>query len=124
MAEKKMTQVQALEIAVEVLKEFGALDEHVEAREILEGMVEKRKAPRKPRTNKDAEAFRAKLVEVMREMDGPATNAELTAKMAEVLGAEIKPQKVANNIRVLEKNGAVVRIRGEKPSDKDSFAVA
>ena len=38
MAEKKMTQVKALEIAVEVLGEYGALDEQVEARDILAGM--------------------------------------------------------------------------------------
>ena len=110
MAEKNMTQVQALEIAVaEMLND--------EARGILEGMIEKRKAPRKPRVNKEAEAFRAALVTFMSEADGPLTNAEIAAHF------EVKPQKVANNIRVLENGGIVERIRGEKASDKDTFVL-
>lgn len=119
MAEKKMTQVQALEIAVEVMREFAALDEQIEAREIIEGMIEKRKnVSRKPRVNKEAEAFRAELMEFLGAAEGPVTNAEMAAHF------EVKPQKVANNIRVLEKAGAVTRIRGEKASDKDTFILA
>ncbi len=118
MAEKKMTQVKALEIAVDLMEGFNALDEQVEAREILRGMLEKRNAPRKPRVNKEAEAFREELVEVLRGAGKPMTNAELTAELA------VKPQKVANNIRVLEKAGVVVRNRGEKASDKDTFELA
>jgi len=111
MAEKNMTQVQALEIAVaEMLND--------EARGILEGMIEKRKAPRKPRVNKEAEAFRAELVAFLEDAEGPLTNAEIAAHF------EVKPQKVANNIRVLEKGGVVTRIRGEKASDKDTFVLA
>ena len=118
MAEKKMTQVQALEIAVGAL-EGMPLEEDAMAREIILGMIEKRKnVTRKPRVNKEAEAFRAELVTALDAADGPMTNAEL----AEAFG--VKPQKVANNIRILEKNGTVVRFRGEKPSDKDRFAVA
>lgn len=109
MAEKKMTQVQALEIALD--KVDG------EAAEVIANMIAKRKAPRKPRVNKEAEAFRAELVAYLDEV-GTATNAELAAHF------EVKPQKVANNIRVLEKAGTVERIRGEKASDKDSFKVA
>ena len=112
MAEKKMTQVQALEIAVEALEEG-------EARDILAGMIEKRKnVTRKPRINKEAEAFRAGLVEFLGAADAPLTNKEL----ADHFG--VKPQKVANNIRIMEKAGTVVRIRGEKASDKDRFAAA
>lgn len=119
MAEKKMTQVQALEIAVEVMREFAALDEQVEAREIIEGMIEKRKnVSRKPRVNKEAEAFRAELMEFLGAAEGPVTNAEMAAHF------KVKPQKVANNIRVLEQAGAVTRIRGEKASDKDTFILA
>ena len=118
MTEKKMTQVQALEIAVEVMKEFAALDEQIEAREVLEGMVAKRKAPRKPRVNKEAEAFRAALVTFLSEADGPQTNAEIAAHF------EVKPQKVANNIRVMENAGIVTRIGGEKASDKVTFVLA
>lgn len=112
MAEKKMTQMQALEIAV---AEIG----NDEAREILAGMIEKRKnVSRKPRINKEAEAFRAELVEYLGVCEVAPTNAEL----AEHFG--VKSQKVANNLRVLEKNGKVVRIRSEKPSEKDTFALA
>jgi len=105
-----MTQVQALEIAVAEMS-------NEEARGILEGMIEKRKAPRKPRVNKEAEEFRAMLVTFLSEADGPLTNAEIAAHF------EVKPQKVANNIRVLENGGIVERIRGEKASDKDTFVL-
>ena len=111
MAEKNMTQVKALEIAVAEMA-------NDEARAILEGMIAKRKAPRKPRVNKEAEAFRAELVEVMAKFDEPVTNATLAAEM------NVKPQKIANNIRVLEKAGTVLRHRGEKASDKDTFTLA
>lgn len=124
MAEKTMTQVQALEIAVEAL--VG--EEFTEARTVLANMVEKRKnVSRKPRVNKEAVAFREELIDVMEELGFPVTNAELTVLMNEGRDEdtpEVKPQKVANNIRVLEKDGAVVRIRGEKASDKDTFALA
>lgn len=110
MAEKNMTQVQALEIAVAEMT-------NEEARGIIEGMIEKRKAPRKPRVNKEAEAFRAALVTFLSEAEGPQTNAEIAAHF------EVKPQKVANNIRVLENAGVVERIRGEKASDKDTFVL-
>lgn len=118
MAEKTMTQVKALEVAVALMEEFAATDEQVEARSVIEGMIAKRRAPRKPRVNKETEAFRAELVEVMREMDAPVTNAELAERMG------VKPQKIANNIRVLEKNEVVLRHRGEKASDKDTFTLA
>ena len=117
MAEKKMTQVEALEIAAVAMENID-----VEVAAILEDMAEKRRAPRKPRVNTEAEAFRAELVEVLADAEGPMTNAELATVLAEKLGREIKSQKVANNIRVL--GDAVVRIRGEKASDKDRFALA
>lgn len=113
MAEKNMTQAEALEIAAVTMENIDA-----EVAAILEDMAEKKRAPRKPRVNPEAEAFRAKLMEVLRDAEVPMTNAELTAIFGE------KPQKIANNIRVLEKNGAVVRIRADKPSGKDTFKVA
>ena len=117
MAEKKMTQVEALEIAAQAMEDID-----VEVADILMDMADKRRAPRKPRVNKDAEAFRAELITVLRVAEGPVTNAELTVAMREHLEDEdIKPQKVANIIRVLEKDGVVTRVRGEKPSDKDTF---
>ena len=113
MAEKNMTQVEALEIAAVAMQEID-----VEVADILMDMAEKRRAPRAPRVNKEAEAFRAELVEVLAKAEGPMTNAELAAAM------EVKPQKIANNIRVLEKAEKVIRIRGEKASDKDTFVLA
>ena len=113
MAEKKMTQVEALEIAAVAMQEIDA-----EVADILMDMADKRRAPRKPRVNKEAEAFRERLVEVLAGAEEPVTNAELAAIL------EVKPQKVANNMRVLEKEGRAVRIRGEKASDKDTFALA
>lgn len=109
MAEKNMTQVQALEIAAVAMENIDA-----EVADILMDMAEKRRE-RKPRSNPEAEAFREEIVKCMMEQDGPVTNAELTNIMG------VKPQKVANNIRVLEKEGRVIRVRGEKPSDKDTF---
>ena len=113
MAEKTMTQVEALEIAAVAMQEID-----VEVADILMDMAEKRRAPRAPRVNKDAEAFRETLMDVLAKAEGPMTNAELAAAL------EVKPQKIANNIRVLEKNGQVVRVRGEKASDKDTFVLA
>ena len=112
MAEKKMTQVKALEIAVAEMA-------NDEAREILAGMIEKRKnVKRKPRINKEAEAFRAELLGFLETAEGPVTNKVLAEAF------DVKPQKVSNNIAVLEKAGAVKRIRSEKPSGKDTFVLA
>lgn len=113
MAEKTMTQVEALEIAAVAMEGID-----VEVADILFDMAEKRRAPRKPRVNEETVAFRAELVKVLAGAEGPMTNAELAAAMA------VKPQKIANNIRILEKAGEVIRIRGEKASDKDTFVVA
>ena len=118
MAEKKMTQVEALEVAIKLMEKFAALDEQVEACEVLRHMVEKRKAPRKPRTNADAIKFREDIVRVLGEHDGPMTNAEI----AEAL--EVNSQKVSNNIRFLVEDQVVVRTEGEKKSDKAVFSLA
>ena len=112
MAENKMTQVQALEIAAVAMEDID-----VEVADILMDMAEKRRE-RKPRSNPEAEAFREELVNCMLAQDGPMTNAAL----ASIMG--VKPQKIANNIRVLEKNGRVIRVRGEKPSERDTFVLA
>ena len=111
MAENKMTQVEALEIAAVAMQEIDA-----EVADILMDMAEKRRE-RKPRPNPEAEAFREELVNCMLAHDGPMTNAAL----ASIMG--VKPQKIANNIRVLEKAGRVARVRGEKPSERDTFVL-
>ena len=122
---KQMTQVAALETALEVLKEFGATDEHMDAIAVIEHILEKRRAPRSRKPKAETVAFREELVAVLNEMEEPVTNADLTAAMRERLGDEtLKPQKIANNIRVLEKDGTVIRHRSEKPSGKDTFSLA
>ena len=122
MADKvKMTQVEALEMAIEVLDDPTGFEEMRDVVEVLKHMVEKRKAAntnRKPRVNKEAVAFRERIVEVLANAEAPMTNAELAGAL------EVKPQKIANNVRILEKDGVVLRIRGEKASDKDTFTLA
>ena len=116
MAEKKMTQVQALEIAIAEI-------ENEEARGILAGMLEKKRAPRKPRVNKAAIEFA-----FMEGFENPLTNAEIAAGLSN--GAEkgeegyVSFQKVAAAIRRLEGEGRVERIKGEKAKDKDTFVLA
>jgi len=121
MTEKKMTQVQALEIAV---AEIG----NDEAREILAGMLEKRKAPRKPRVNKAAIEFAEMVAEFLAGAEEPLTNGEIATALSD--GAEkgedgyVSFQKVAAAIRRLEGEGRVVRHPGEKAKDKATFSVA
>ena len=121
MAEKKMTQVQALEIAV---AEIG----NDEAREILAGMLEKKRAPRKPRVNKAAIEFAERVAEFLAGADEPMTNGEIATNLSN--GAEkgeegyVSFQKVAAAIRRLEDEGRVVRHPGEKAKDKAKFSVA
>ena len=122
---KQMTQVAALETAIEVLKEFGVTDEHMDAITVIQHILDKRRAPRSRKPKAETVAFREELIAVLSEAEEPITNAELTAAMRERLDdPEVKPQKIANNIRVLEKDGMVVRHRSEKPSGKDTFSLA
>ena len=127
MTEKKMTQVQALEIAVEVMKEFAALDEQIEAREVLEGMVAKRKAPRKPRVNKVAIEFAETVYNCLESADAPLTNGDVAAALSG--GAQkgddgyVSFQKVAAAIRRLKAENRVEEHVGEKAKDKKTYSV-
>lgn len=122
MAEKKMTQVQALEIAV---AEIG----NDEAREILAGMIETRQkanANRKPRVNQAAIDFAEKVYEVLD--DEPKTNGDI----AEILSAGaqkgedgyVSVQKVAAAIRRLKADERAVEHAGEKAKDKKTYTRA
>ena len=111
MAEKKMTQVEALEIAV-------AAVENEEARKVLAHMVETKRKPRAKRENKEAAAFREEILVAMAELDGPRKAGEI----AEIMN--VKPQKVANNLRVLVANGKVEKIEGEKAKDAATYVLA
>ena len=138
--EQKMTQMDALKTLVASVNGLEDRTEaEVQAIDIVSKMIETREnRKRAPQKNPAAEAFRAVLVNVLSGAE-PMTNAEITAAIQELkdsgedidLGTKdgavitkVSPQKVANNIRVLEKDGVVVRVRGEKASDKDTFALA
>ena len=111
MAEKKMTQVEALEIAV-------AAVENEEAREVLAHMIETKRKPRAKRENKEAAAFREEILKTMAGIDGPRKAGEI----AEIM--EVKPQRVANNLRVLVEAGKVEKIEGEKAKDAATYVLA
>lgn len=113
MAEKNMTQVQALQIAVETVQDANA-------KAILEHMIAIKSKPRAKRPNKEAAAFRETLVEAMQGAEGPLKAGEI----AELMGEDIKPQKVANNLRVLVNEGRVVKIAGEKAKDAATYVLA
>ena len=120
MAEKKMTQVEALEIAVEIMNEYAVLDEHIEAKAVLEHMIATKNKPRVKRENKEAIAFRESLVERMKDAEGPLKAGEI----AELMGEGVSPQKVANNLRVLVADGRVTKIAGEKAKDAATYILA
>jgi hypothetical protein len=126
MAEKKMTQVKALEIAAEFMADAG--DEYAEVVEVIEGMVAKRRAPRKPRENKAAIAFAEEVYKFLAGAEGELTNGEIAAGMSNGAAkdeeGDVSFQKVAAAIRRLEAEDRVVRIKGEKAKDKDTFMVA
>ena len=138
MADKKMTQVKALEIAAQMLRVHGLAPEEIDAKIVLEEMIEKRKQPKPRKTDKLTEKFRAALLDTLKNAEAPMTNKDLQEALQTLVDAgelilpekdgepvtKVSPQKVANNLRVFEKDGSVIRTRGEKASDKDTFSVA
>lgn len=128
MAEKTMTQVKALEFAVDRMREIeGDWAELDEAIAVIEGMVAKRKAPRKPRVNKEAIAFAERVWECLNgaEEQAALTNGEVAAALSN--GAEkgeegyVSFQKVAAAMRRLKEEGRVEEIPGEKAKDKKTY---
>lgn len=120
MTEKAMTQVQALEIAAaEVTNE--------EARAVIEKMIEKRKAPRKPRVNKAAVEFAERVYEYLTTVEDPQTNGDVAAVLSN--GAKkdeegyVSFQKVAAAMRRLIAEERVECIPGEKAKDKKTYKV-
>ena len=140
MADKKMTQKRALEIAIAFLDiEDADNTEVAEAIEILEGMLEKKSVSRPRKVDEHTAVFRSKIVEILEGAEKPLTNKQIQEKLQEMVDAgdltlapdkegnpvtKVSPQRVANNIKVFERNGIIVRKVGEKPSDKDSFVLA
>lgn len=122
MAEKKITRKELFARIAEVM----ANDPEVV--EMCEKEIARLSKPRKPRENKAAIAFAETVAEFLAGAEGPLTNGEIAAGLSN--GAEkgeegyVSFQKVAAAIRRLEGEGRVVRFKGEKAKDKDTFAVA
>lgn len=112
MAEKfEVTQKEALEAAIAVVE-----DEDVKA--VLQHMLNLKNKPRVKRENKEAAAFREELIKTLRGIDGPRKAGEI----AEIMND--KPQRVANNLRVLVKEGKVQKFPGEKAKDAATYQIA
>lgn len=122
MAEKKVTRKELFARIAEVMADDA------EVKELCEKEIARLSKPRKPRENKAAIAFAETVHEYLRGVDGPLTNGEIAAGLSN--GAEkgedgyVSFQKVAAAIRRLETEERVVRIKGEKAKDKDTFEVA
>ena len=144
MADKKMTQKRALEIAADLISlEIERMEdtdpEMEEAQKVIAQMLAKRNETKPRKIDEQTLAFRAALTQILEDADGPLTNKELQEELQAMVDAgelelapaadgsetkKVSPQRVANNMKVLEKTGTVTRIRGEKASDKDSFTIA
>lgn len=145
MANKKMTQLRALEIAADLISmEVDRMDEEVddevvEAGEIIAGMIALKKQPKNRPVDPLTANFRDFLIKILQTAEGPLTNKQLQEQMQKYVDdgelalpddkngnavTAVSPQKVANNLRVFEKSGQVLRIRAEKASDKDTFVIA
>lgn len=120
MTEKAMTQVQALEIA-------AAEIENEEARAVIEKMIEKRKAPRKPRVNKAAVEFAERVYEYLEGAEDPQTNGDVAVALSNgaAKGEEgyVSFQKVAAAMRRLKAEERIEEIPGEKAKDKKTYRV-
>ena len=116
-----ITRKVALEVAI-------AAVENEEVRKVLEKMHAQICKPRKKAgTKPETLEFRAAVATFLAEADGPQKNADIVVGMNDGVekGEEgyISFQKVAAALRALEADGTVVRIKAEKPSGKDTFAL-
>lgn len=96
--------------------------------ELCEKEIARLSKPRKPRENKEAIEFAAGVATFLSEQDHPLTNGEIAEALSEgaAKGEDgyVSFQKVAAAIRRLEGEGTVVRHKGEKAKDKDTFSIA
>lgn len=111
---EKMTQKQALAIAIEALE--GT--EHVEAVEVLTKMLEQKSKPREHKVKPEVAEFRMAVLEMLKGASGPMTNKEVAETM------EVSPQKASAALRFLVGEGAVSRMEGEKKSEPATFVAA
>lgn len=112
MAEKfEVTQKEALGAAI-------AAVEDEKAKAVLQHMLDMKNKPRVKRENKEAIAFREELVKTLRGIDGPRKAGEI----AELVND--KPQRVANNLKILVEEGRVQKFPGEKAKDAATYQIA
>lgn len=116
MANKGMTQVQALSIAAGMAKDAG-MDE---VYEVLHNMWEQRskKSAKSSGPKPEVVEFRARVIEALQGLDNPVTNKEL----ADMLDAS--SQRTSAALRHLVEVGQVERTEGEKKSDAAVFQIA
>lgn len=112
MAENKMTHKEMYAL---IANELAHIPEIVEFCESRVAQLEK---PRKPRVNEEAMAFAEKVAEFIAGAGAPMANKEL----AEAMG--VSSQKMAAALKRLEEAERIVRIKGEKKTDKDTFVLA
>lgn len=110
---EKMTQKQALSVAIEVLEGQG----YVEVTEILAKMLEQKSKPRERKANPEVEQFREAVLDMLRGAEGPMTNKEVAEAM------QVSPQKASAALRFLVQGQYVTRIEGEKKSDPATFVI-
>lgn len=113
MANKGMTQVQALAIAAGMAKEAG-MDE---VYEVLFKMWEQRskKSTKSSGPKPEVVEFRAKVIEMLAGLDNPVTNKELAGML------NASSQRTSAALRHLVETNQVERIEGEKKSDAAVF---
>lgn len=107
MAEKMMTQKQALAMAMEQMERVGEM----ECVKVLGKMLEQKSKVRERKVKPEVEAFRAATLSVLQGAEGP-----MTCKMvAETM--EVSCQKAAAALRFLVEGGLATKAEGEKKSD-------
>ena len=114
MAEKMMTQKQALAIAIEALEGTG----QDEAVKVLAKMLEQKSKPRERKVKPEVEAFRAEVLEVLKGAEGPMTGKEVAGVL------EVSVQKASAALRFLVEGGMAMKVEGEKKSDPAMYAIA
>ena len=114
MAEKMMTQKQALAIAIEALEGTG----QDEAVKVLAKMLEQKSKPRERKVKPEVEAFRVEVLEVLKGAEGPMTGKEVAGVL------EVSVQKASAALRFLVEGEMAMKVEGEKKSDPAMYAIA
>ena len=113
---EKMTQKQALSIAINVLNDTDGFADVVE---VLSKMLEQKSKPRERKVKPEVEAFRGEVLEVLKGAENPMTGKEI----AGILGVSVQKASAALRFLVNEA-GVAVKVEGEKKSDPAMYAIA